>query len=155
MDVEDCERTLTPEIVNKKRSRISPTLDTLQRNVRRTPLREKAQNATVHVAPRQRRLQLHKLSPVDQAIQNSREKWSDTEIGALVEFVIWYSAGDSWPTHKQDSFWSSAILSYYHHIIILSSYYHIIIIISYMMLLANTEQQCLNKFGISFCGWVY
>ena len=72
------------------------------------PREEKAQNATVHVVPRQRRLLFHQPLPVYQAIQKSREKWSDTEIEALVESVMLHSAGDSWPTHKQDSFWSSA-----------------------------------------------
>ena len=69
---------------------------------------EKAQNATVHVVPRQRRLPFHQPLPVDLAIQKSRKKWSDTEIEALVVSVMLHSAGDSWPTHKQDSFWSSA-----------------------------------------------
>ena len=62
----------------------------------------------MHVAPRQRRLPFDQPSPVDQATQKPREKWSDAEIEALVEFVLFHSAGDSWPTHKQDGFWSSA-----------------------------------------------
>ena len=87
MDVEDCVRTLIPEIVTKKRSRTSPTLHTPQRNAKRAPLRERVHNSTVHVAPRQRRLPFDQPSPVDQATQKPREKWSDAEIEELVELV--------------------------------------------------------------------
>ena len=106
MDVGDCARTPTPEIVTKPRT--SPTLHTPQRNAKRTPLRERVLNSTVHVAPQQIRLPFDQPSPVDQAIQKPREKWFNAEIEALVEFVLFHSAGDSWPTHKQDGFWSSA-----------------------------------------------
>ena len=102
MDVDKCARTPTPESVTKKRSRTSPTLHTPQRNAKRTPLRERALNSTIHVAPRQIRL------PLDQPTQRPREKWADAEIEALVEFILFHSIGDSWPTHKQDGFWSGA-----------------------------------------------
>ena len=45
MDVDKCAKTPTPEFVTKKRSRTSPTLDTPQRNAKRTPLRERALNS--------------------------------------------------------------------------------------------------------------
>ena len=78
-----------------------------QRNAKRTPLRERAHNSTVHVAPRQRRLPFDQPSLVDEATQKPKEKWSDAEIEALVELVLFHSAADSWPTHKQDGFWCS------------------------------------------------
>ena len=119
MDSDGSARTPTPENVATKRPRTSPTLQTPQRSAKRTPLRERvqnespraSQNATVRVSPRQRRLPFQKLgqpSPVNQTTQNSGEKWSDAEIKALVEFVLFHSSGDSWPTHEQDMFWNSA-----------------------------------------------
>ena len=58
------------------------------------PLRERALNSTMRVALRQIRLPFDQPSPVDQATQKPREKWSDAEIEALVEFVLFHSAGD-------------------------------------------------------------
>ena len=46
--------------------------------------------------------------PSNQAVP--KDKWCDAEIKALVEFVLFHSAGDKWPSHKQDSFWSCAIM---------------------------------------------
>ena len=37
-----------------------------------------------------------------------QDKWRDAEIKTLVEFVLFHSARDKWPSHKQDSFWSCA-----------------------------------------------
>jgi len=83
------------------------------------PLQERAQNtsprdpATVHVSLPQKRLPFQhtdrlSISPVNQSTQNSGEKWSDAEIKALVEFVLFHSSGYKWPTHKLDKFWNSA-----------------------------------------------
>ena len=39
---------------------------------------------------------------------DKKEPWVEAELKALVEFVLFYSQGDRWPTHKQDSFWIKA-----------------------------------------------
>ena len=107
MDREDCVRTPTPGIETKKRPRTSLTLHMPQRNAKRTQLRERACNFTVHIAPRWTRLPLDQPTFVDEVTHKAKEKWSDTEIEMLVEFLLFHSTGDCWPTHKQDGFWSS------------------------------------------------
>ena len=36
------------------------------------------------------------------------ESWNDAELKALVEFILFHTTGENWPTHKQMHFWSSA-----------------------------------------------
>ena len=36
------------------------------------------------------------------------ETWTDSELKALVEFVLFYSTGEHWPHHKWADFWSKA-----------------------------------------------
>ena len=61
------------------------------------------------MASRRTRLPLDQPTFVDEVTHKAKEKWSDTEIEALVEFLLFHSTGDRWPTHKQDGFWSSAV----------------------------------------------
>ena len=35
------------------------------------------------------------------SINNVKEKWCDDEMKALIEFVLLYSSGEKWPSHKQ------------------------------------------------------
>ena len=35
-------------------------------------------------------------------------KWTTAEIKALIEFILFHSTGDSWPSHKQMVFWTKA-----------------------------------------------
>jgi len=37
---------------------------------------------------------------------DSRGKWSEEEVKALAEFVLFHTAGDKWPLHKQIAFWT-------------------------------------------------
>ena len=102
MNEQDCARCFTPENVAEKRPRTSPTLQTPCRPAKRTPLREKVLNSDSAVVLPQRILH----QPRNQA--TPKDKWSDAEIKALIEFVLFHSTGDKWPSHKQDSFWSCA-----------------------------------------------
>ena len=36
--------------------------------------------------------------------------WSEKEVKALVEFILFHSPGDKWPTTKNDHFWRNAAL---------------------------------------------
>ena len=42
------------------------------------------------------------------AEDNVKEKWCDNEVKALIEFVLFHSSGEKWPSHKQAVFWNSA-----------------------------------------------
>ena len=68
-------------------------------------LREIATNGT-SLAPRQL-IQPSERNSVPSP-QKVNEKWSDSELKALVEFVLFYNTGENWPGHKQTEFWSSA-----------------------------------------------
>jgi len=41
-------------------------------------------------------------------MKTAREKWSEEEVKALAEFVLFHTPGDMWPSHKQGAFWESA-----------------------------------------------
>ena len=58
----------------------------------------------MHMEPHWTRLPLDQPTFIDEVTHKAKEKWSDTEIEALVEFSLFHSAGDCWPTHKQDGF---------------------------------------------------
>ena len=76
------------------------------RPAKRTPLREKVLNSDFALVIPQRILH----QPHNQATPRSipKDKWSDAEIKALIEFVLFHSTGDKWPSQKQDSFWNCA-----------------------------------------------
>ena len=84
--------------------RSSPTCLTLRQCQKRTPLRELAAsppNSIQHLEPRRLSYQSDSSHPV-------KEKWTPTETSALVEFILFHTTGDRWPTHKQMVFWSNA-----------------------------------------------
>ena len=87
-----------------KRPRGSPTFHTSHRARKRTPLRQKIPDET-SLAPRVLRLS---AQPTEQSNSKLQEKWSDLELQAMTEFVLFHSNGDSWPAHKQKAFWNSA-----------------------------------------------
>jgi len=35
---------------------------------------------------------------------NLKEKWSNDELKALVQFILFHSSGELWPSHKQEEF---------------------------------------------------
>jgi len=90
---------------SRKHPRGSPTLLTPQRAQKRVPLREIVVNGA-------RQLEQQLEQPLEcnsvPGTQKTNEKWSDEELKALVEFVLFYSTGDTWPGHKQTEFWSNA-----------------------------------------------
>jgi len=45
---------------------------------------------------------------MEQPNSKLQEKWSDLELQAIIEFVLFQSDGSSWPAHKQEAFWNSA-----------------------------------------------
>jgi len=93
----------SPVSVSMKRPRGSPTFHTPHRVRKRIPLRQKTPEETM--------VELHVLrlsQPLEQPNSKLQEKWSDQELQALIEFVLFLSDGDSWPAHKQDTFWNSA-----------------------------------------------
>ena len=113
--VMDCESLLTDETATSKRPRASPTLSTPYRQEKRVALRELINHevnheGTVHEEPRAtlklapRRL----VSRTDNIVSDSREKWSEEEVKALAEFVLFHTPGNKWPSHKQSVFWASA-----------------------------------------------
>ena len=103
MDDENCAKDSMPEPLMKKRPRSSPTLITPHRELKRTPFRQKMQDENF---PRPRVLSQCFVRPKQGS--DKQEKWSDPELRALVEFVLFYSEGITCPSHKCEDFWNSA-----------------------------------------------
>ena len=103
---ENCARSdnevTTPKNVTLKRPRGSPTLCTPHREQKRVPLREilAASNNLEPGVPEPRRLTYTNV--------DVKEKWCNDELKALVEFILFHSSGEQWPTHKQEVFWNGA-----------------------------------------------
>ena len=89
----------SPSTGSHKRHRSSPTGLTPRQCQKRVPLREltSASNSTQRLEPR--RLSYQRRDNV---------KWTTAEIKALVEFILFHSIGDSWPSHKQMVLWTNA-----------------------------------------------
>lgn len=122
----ETERNVTTEITVNKRCRSSPTLCTPHRAQKRIPLRELA-NHEASLAPRRLVSSVSAtLNPVDNASDSYttvliflnynmfvsfaylKEQWSENEVEALAEFVLFYTPGEKWPAHKQSNFWTGA-----------------------------------------------
>ena len=102
---EDCTRRdskeNTPKDVPFKHPRGSPTMYTPHQEQKRILLRESmaANNA---LEPR------HLVYIcVNNSINNVKEKWCNDELKALIEFVLFHSSGEQWPSHRQAVFWNS------------------------------------------------
>ena len=121
---QDCGRTETDrlsqeadKIAISKRPRGSPTLSTPHRQEKRVALRELVNHEVDHHHQASNRDHLGDchdeqetramltLTPrrlVTRTDENiTREKWSEEEVEALAEFVLFYTPGDKWPSHKQ------------------------------------------------------
>ena len=91
----------------------SPTLPS-RRGAKRTPLRENVlgNNSSIVVPRARRKLSTYFGPPCTDLIRDSgetaKEKWSNEEIKALVEFILLHMMGDNWPSHRQDVFWRNA-----------------------------------------------
>ena len=80
-----------------KRQRGTPTFQTPHRLNKRLPLREAAD-----LESSARRLTFSADT------ETSQETWSDAELQALVEFVLFHGTGECWPTHKRTEYWKNA-----------------------------------------------
>jgi len=132
----DCARSVTPVqsddncstegVAVGKRLRSSPTGCTPTRQEKRAPLRSLANHEAQHEADEAQ--QESSRSNVSQQLQStpaglqpralinstgftkhgSKEKWTEEELKALAEFVLFHTPGESWPAHKNEEFWISA-----------------------------------------------
>jgi len=86
-----------------KRPRSSPTCLTPRQCQKRVPLRELAApaNSTQRLEPR-------RLSYQSDSSHLVKEKWTPAETSALIEFILFHTTGDTWPTHKHMVFWNNA-----------------------------------------------
>ena len=108
------------ETANSKRPRGSPTLSTPHRQEKRVALRDLVNHEVNHEGRVQGdregdhrdTLPTPNLAPRRlincRGSSDSREKWSEEEVKALAEFVLFHTPGDKWPSHKQNAFWTSA-----------------------------------------------
>ena len=42
------------------------------------------------------------------SIVHLKEQWSENEVEALTQFVLFYTSGEKWPAHKKTNFWTGA-----------------------------------------------
>ena len=105
----------TPEFAANKRPRSSPTLCTPYREEKRIPLRHITNHCNESTSPKTSTLQ--RLTPrtliscasnTDGTSRESKDKWTDDELKALTEFVLFHTSGESWPARKLEDFWKSA-----------------------------------------------
>ena len=93
---ENCARSdtevTTPKNVTLKRPRGSPTMCIPHREQKRVPLREilAASTDLEPGGPEPRCLTY--------SIVNVKEKWCNDELKALVEFILFHSSGEQWPS---------------------------------------------------------
>ena len=93
------------ESVVSKRPR-SPTRCSPQSQSKRVPLREITEVNNLQ-SPR---LLPSRLTYKDESNKQLKSKveWSNSELKALTEFVLFHTTGETWPSHKQVAFWKSA-----------------------------------------------
>ena len=104
---EDCARSKpkenTPKNAVSKRPRGSPTMHTPHREQKRVSMQESmASNGTARGILEPIRLSMNDASG------NVKEKWSNDELKALIEFILFHPSGEQWPSHKQAVFWNRA-----------------------------------------------
>jgi len=93
----------TPEPTIEKRPRSSPTNLTPHRDPKRTPLRVRLDCDGNQQSPRV----LSESFDHPKRRAGTQDKWSNEEVKALTEFVLFHSEGNSWPTHKEELYWQS------------------------------------------------
>ena len=92
----------------QKCPRGSPTCLTPHQCQKRVPLREISAATNGTVQPRR----LSNLCLSSSGHQLSKdENWNDAELKVLVQFILFHTTGDNWPTHKQKHFASDFISS--------------------------------------------
>ncbi len=103
---------------SQKRPRGSPTFLTPTNPAKKRMPRRMLHNEETQSRGRRRILDFHSAprSPVisssSASTTNRRvyrgKSWTDSEVSALVEFVLFHSSGMKWPTHHQKDFWAAA-----------------------------------------------
>ena len=110
-----------------KRPRGTPTQQTPQRPRKRPTLREHEHERVLlpanenSPAPRPRRRLLYQnvdssvrsegagsTRTAESATSEGAGSWAESEIKALVEFVLFHEKDDKWPCHKRSAFWRGA-----------------------------------------------
>ena len=81
-----------------KRPRGTPTLQTPVRPKKRVPLRFSHEQCP---PPSSRQLSFPDT-------RQEKQEWSEAEVKALVQFVMFHTDGELWPTHKRPYFWHGA-----------------------------------------------
>ena len=95
--------------VAQKRPRSSPTFLTPHRCQKRVPLREICAATNGETLQPRRLSNLCLQSNSESGHQSTKgESWNDAELKALIEFILFHTTGENWPTLKQMNFWSSA-----------------------------------------------
>ena len=107
----ECWNSCTPEFSANKCPISSPTLLTPHREEKRIPLRDIANrfdpdSSLPRISLRLEPRTLIRCEPGTS--RDSKEKWTDDELKALTEFILFHTSGESWPAHKQEAFWESA-----------------------------------------------
>ena len=94
-----------------KRPRGTPTHQTPRRPSKRTALRERVQNDPLQENSLPKRhltfqddSQATQISTRDSTSAQGPGSWTEAEIRALVEFVLFHERGDKWPCHKRSVF---------------------------------------------------
>ena len=84
----------------------SPTYCSPQSQQKRVPLRDLDENNSPPPRLLPSKLNYEEVESNKQS--NSNVEWSDSELKALTDFVLFHTSGESWPSHKQVAFWKSA-----------------------------------------------
>ena len=101
----------TAEHEMTKRPRSTPTFLTPMRPKERVPLKEIADPGTVQP----KRLVFQTTAAADVDPDNDIPEydcrglgWSNAELRALMEFIMFHGTGESWPTHHRRRVWEAA-----------------------------------------------
>ena len=116
MPVQSDDNCSTEGVAVGKRLRSSPTGCTPTRQEKRAPLRSLANHETQHESSRSNVSQQLQSTPaglqpralIGLTKHGSKEKWTEEELKALAEFILFHTPGESWPAHKHEEFWISA-----------------------------------------------
>ena len=92
----------------QKRPRGSPTLLTPRRSKKRIPFRELVASGSTVASLVPTTLTYETEGGCNDGPTKTKEQWSESELKALTEFVLFHTSGESWPSHKQDAFWKCA-----------------------------------------------
>ena len=92
----------------QKHFRGSPTLLTPRRSEKRILLRELVASDSTVAPLEPATLTYETEGGCNDGPTKTKEQWSKSELKALTDFVLFHTSGESWPSHKQDAFWTCA-----------------------------------------------